>query len=74
MRWGALMQPTAMEVRVFVKVSNIINHASFGGCMLRGLVSAKGQLYAFPQEVDMALTTVPCATALACEKQKSSIE
>jgi hypothetical protein len=42
--WGALIQPIAMEVCTFVKVTNVINHANFGGCMLRGLVSAKGQI------------------------------
>jgi hypothetical protein len=47
MRGGALIQPIAMEVCTFVKVTNVINHANFGGCMLRGLVSAKGQFRLF---------------------------
>jgi hypothetical protein len=42
--WGALIQPIAMEVCTFVEVTNIINHANFGGCRLRGLVSAKGRI------------------------------
>jgi hypothetical protein len=44
MRGGALIQPIAMEVCIFVKVTNVINHAKFGGCVLRGLVSAKGRI------------------------------
>jgi hypothetical protein len=37
-----------MDVCTFVKVTNIINHASFGNCMFRGLLSAKGRIQAFP--------------------------
>jgi hypothetical protein len=44
MRGGALIQPIAMEVCTSVKVTNVINHANFCGCRLRGLVSAKGRI------------------------------
>jgi hypothetical protein len=37
-----------MEVCNFVKVTNAINHANFDGCMLRGLISTKGKISAFP--------------------------
>jgi hypothetical protein len=33
MRGGALIQPIAMEVCTSVKVTNVINHANFGGCI-----------------------------------------
>jgi hypothetical protein len=32
-RVGAFIQPTAMDVCTFVKVTNVINHDNFGGCM-----------------------------------------
>jgi hypothetical protein len=44
MRGGALIQPIAMEVRVNVEATNVINHANFGGYLLRDLVYAKGQI------------------------------
>jgi hypothetical protein len=47
MRGGAVIQPIAMEAGMIVTVINIINHANFDGCMLRGLVSAKGQSEVF---------------------------
>jgi hypothetical protein len=59
----------AMKVCTFVPVTNVINRANFGGCMLRGLVSAKGRIWAFPIGADMSLTTVPCATALTCDNK-----
>jgi hypothetical protein len=33
---GALIQVIAMEVCTFFKVTNFINLADFGGCMLKG--------------------------------------
>jgi hypothetical protein len=38
---NTLIQPIAMKVYAFVKVSKVIIHASFGGCMFRGLFSAR---------------------------------
>jgi hypothetical protein len=40
-REGALIQPIAMEVCSCVRVTNVINHADFVGCLLWGLVCAK---------------------------------
>jgi hypothetical protein len=34
MRGGAFIQPIEIEVYTFVKVTNVINHANFGGCIL----------------------------------------
>jgi hypothetical protein len=45
---GALIQPIAMEVYKFVTITNVINRIICGGCMLKGLVSAKGHILAFP--------------------------
>jgi hypothetical protein len=56
-----------MEVGTSVKVTNVINHANFGGCRLRGWFLRRVEYRLFPQEADMALTTLPCATALVCE-------
>lgn len=44
MREGAQIQPIAMDVDTFVKVTSVINHASVGGCMLKDLVSVMGQI------------------------------
>jgi hypothetical protein len=44
MHEGAIIQPSATEVFLFVKITNIINHANLGGCMLNGLVLAKGRI------------------------------
>jgi hypothetical protein len=48
MHGGALIQAIAMKVCTFFKVTNAINRANFGGCMLRGLVTAKDRIQAFP--------------------------
>jgi hypothetical protein len=47
--------------------------SSFGGSMLSGLVFAKGRLNAFPMGTDMALKTVPRATALVCGYYRYSL-
>jgi hypothetical protein len=47
-----------------LRVISTINHANFGGCMLRSLVSANGSI----QEADMALTRLPCASTPAGDK------
>jgi hypothetical protein len=48
--WGDRMQPIAREVCTFFKLTNVINHVNFGGCMLKGSVSAKGRFWAFSIE------------------------
>lgn len=49
---GTLFQSVAMEVHAFIEVSNVINHANFGGCNLNCLDSAKSLsmsgLWSFP--------------------------
>jgi hypothetical protein len=40
-----LIQPIAMEVCTFVKVTNVVNLASFGGCVLMGLVCVKSRFF-----------------------------
>lgn len=44
---GALIHPILVEAHAFVKVTNVISHANFGGCTWKGLVSAKVQIHAF---------------------------
>lgn len=67
MRGGVLIQPIAMEVGAFVKVTNVMKHANFAACMLKGLVSAKGPIFVFFSVGSChGLTTVSCARALAC--------
>jgi hypothetical protein len=44
MRGGALIQPIAIEVCISVLGHQCSQSAIFGGCTLRGLVSAKGQI------------------------------
>jgi hypothetical protein len=44
---GAFIQPIATEDCLFVKATNLINHAHFGGYMCRGLVSGKYQIEGF---------------------------
>jgi hypothetical protein len=39
-RESVFVQPIAMKDCTFVKVTNAINLADFGGCMSKGLVSA----------------------------------
>jgi hypothetical protein len=68
MRGGALIQPIAMKVCTFVKIINGNNRANFGGCILRGLAATKDRIRLHRSEVDMALTTLPCATALAYDE------
>jgi predicted acyltransferase len=41
MRGGAVILLIAIKVCIFAKVTSVINHANFGGCTLRKLVSAK---------------------------------
>jgi hypothetical protein len=66
MRGGVRIQQIAIDVHSFVNVTNIINHTKFGGCMLRGLVSAHHRMLSFPWEAEMqGPITMPCATALA---------
>lgn len=64
---GAHIQPIAMYVNTFVKITSIIRLANFVGCMLISLVSAKAEYRLLPYEADMALATLPCSTALACD-------
>jgi hypothetical protein len=47
-RGGALIQPIAMDVCTSLWVTNVIIRVNFCGCSLRGLVSAKGRIQAFP--------------------------
>jgi hypothetical protein len=63
--WAGLIQPIAVKVCTVFQVTIDINLANFGGGVLRFLACAKGRIYAFPLEADMALRTV-FPTALAC--------
>lgn len=43
-----------------------MERATFDRLVLKGLLCAKGSFRLFQQEAAMTLTTVTCATALAC--------
>jgi hypothetical protein len=47
MQGGTVIQPIAMEVCIFIKITAFIIHASFGGRMIGGLISAKSCILVF---------------------------
>ncbi len=47
-RGRAPVETMAMKLCPFVEAANIMNSAKFGIDRLRGMVCAKGQIYAFP--------------------------
>jgi hypothetical protein len=48
MRGGALVHLIAMDVCIFVWVTNVINHVYLGGCRLRSLVLRRVEFRLFP--------------------------
>jgi hypothetical protein len=56
-----------MKLGTFVDVLDVMNHAKFHLHKMNILRSSGGHKRGFPFEMHMALTTLPCATALASD-------
>ena len=56
-----------MKLGTFIDPPDVINHASFHPYMVNTLRRSGGQKRGFAFEMHMALTTLPCASALASD-------
>jgi hypothetical protein len=56
-----------MKLDTFVELSDLMNRANFHLCLMSSLWASEGSKRGFSFEMHMALTTLPCATALASD-------
>jgi hypothetical protein len=56
-----------LKLGTFVELMDIINHTSFYLFLMNSFRASGGQKLRFAFERHMALTTLPCASALACD-------
>jgi hypothetical protein len=56
-----------MKLGTFLDILDVINHTSFHRRVMNTLRASGGSKRAFPFEMHMALTTLPCASGLASD-------
>jgi hypothetical protein len=68
--WTEPLLGCMMKLGTFVDPPDVMNHANFHLHQMNNLRASGGrQIRGFPFEMHMALTTMPCATALASDNQ-----
>jgi hypothetical protein len=67
MRGGGTPEGGSMKFCTFAESLDVIKCANFHVYLMINLRARWGQKWAFPFEMHMALTTLPCATALASD-------
>jgi hypothetical protein len=64
---GGTSKDNELKLGTFVELMDIINHTNFYLFLVNSFRASGGQKLGFTFERHMALTTLPCATALACD-------
>jgi hypothetical protein len=64
---GGTPKDGELKLDTFVELVNIINHTSFYLFLMNSFRASGGQKLRFTFGRHMALTTLPCASALACD-------
>jgi hypothetical protein len=66
-RWGGTPAGGMMKLDTSVELPDAMNRANLYICLMCSLRASRGQKTGFPFEMHMAVTTLPCATALASD-------
>jgi hypothetical protein len=68
-RGGGTPESGVIKLGTFFDAQDFINHAKFYVHQMNGVRAWRGSKNSFPFEMHKALTTLPCASALASEKE-----